>query len=90
MNKNSRALRKRFFQKKIPEYRKNPVLFAQEVLKFEPDEWQKDALMDLAENPKVAIKSGQGVGKTGLEAVALLWFLCCYPYPSLQNHYILY
>ena len=83
MNKNSRALRRRFFQKKIPEYRKDPVLFAQEVLKFEPDEWQKDALMDLAANPKVAIKSGQGVGKTGLEAVALLWFLCCYPYPRI-------
>ena len=83
MNKNSRALRRRFFQKKITEYRKDPVLFAQEVLKFEPDEWQKDALMDLAANPKVAIKSGQGVGKTGLEAVALLWFLCCYPYPRI-------
>lgn len=83
MNKNSRALRKRFFQKKIPEYRKNPVLFAKEVLLFEPDEWQRAALMDLAENPKVAIKSGQGVGKTGLEAVALLWFLCCHPYPRI-------
>lgn len=83
MNKNSRALRRRFFQKKIPEYRKNPVLFAREVLKFEPDEWQRQALMDLADNPKVAIKSGQGVGKTGLEAVALLWFLCCYPYPRI-------
>ena len=83
MNKDSRALRQQFFQKKIPEYRKDPVLFAQEVLKFEPDEWQEDALMDLAANPKVAIKSGQGVGKTGLEAVALLWFLCCYPYPRI-------
>ena len=83
MNKNSRDLRRRFFQKKIPEYRKDPVLFAREVLKFEPDEWQMDALMDLAANPKVAIKSGQGVGKTGLEAVALLWFLCCYPYPRI-------
>lgn len=83
INKNSRALRKKFFQKKIPIYRKNPVLFAQEVLLFEPDEWQRAALMDLAENPKVAIKSGQGVGKTGLEAVALLWFLCCYPYPRI-------
>ena len=80
MNKNSRMSRKKYFQKKIPEYRKNPVLFAREVLRFEPDEWQKIALMDLAANPKVAIKSGQGVGKTGLEAVALLWFLCCYPY----------
>lgn len=83
MNKNSRALRRRFFQKKIPEYCKEPVLFAREVLKFEPDEWQVDALMDLAANSKVAIKSGQGVGKTGLEAVALLWFLCCHPYPRI-------
>ncbi len=64
-------------------YRKNPVVFAKEVLLFEPDEWQRAALMDLAANPKVAIKSGQGVGKTGLEAVALLWFLCCYPYPRI-------
>ena len=47
------------------------MLFAREVLLFEPDEWQRKALMDLAENPKVAIKSGQGVGKTGMEAVAL-------------------
>ena len=39
--------------------------------------------MDLAGNPKVAIKSGQGVGKTGMEAVALLWFLSCFPYPRV-------
>ena len=83
MNKNSRILRKKFFQKKVPIYRKNPVLFAREVLLFEPDDWQKDSLMDLAESPKVAIKSGQGVGKTGMEAVALLWFICCYPYPRI-------
>ncbi len=83
MARDARALRKKFFQKRIPEYRKNPVLFAKEVLLFEPDEWQQEALMDLAQNPKVAIKSGQGVGKTGLEAVALLWFLCCFPYPRI-------
>lgn len=83
MSGDSRVLRRKFFQKKIPQYRKNPVLFAREVLQFEPDDWQKKALMDLAENPKVAIKSGQGVGKTSLEAVALLWFLCCYPYPRI-------
>ena len=81
--RSSRDLRKKFFQKRIPEYRKDPVLFAREVLLFEPDDWQKAALTDLAENPKVAIKSGQGVGKTGLEAVALLWFLCCFPYPRV-------
>lgn len=83
MNKNSRTLRMRFFHKRVPMYRKDPVAFAREVLVFEPDEWQKSALMDLAANPKVAIKSGQGVGKTGMEAVCLLWFLCCYPYPRI-------
>lgn len=83
MNKDLQILRKQFFQQRIPQYRKSPVLFAREVLLFEPDEWQQAALMDLAENAKVAIKSGQGVGKTGLEAVALLWFLCCYPYPRI-------
>ena len=83
MNKDLHILWKQFFQQRIPQYRKSPVLFAREVLLFEPDEWQQLALMDLAENPKVAIKSGQGVGKTGLEAVVLLWFLCCYPYPRI-------
>lgn len=83
MNKNSRTLRKRFFRERIPIYRKDPVLFAREVVRFEPDEWQRKSLMDLAENPKVTIKSGQGVGKTGLEAVALLWFLTCFLCPRV-------
>lgn len=54
------------------------MLFAQEVLLFEPDDWQKQALMDLAENPKVAIKSGQGVGKQ-------VWklLLCCGFYAAI-------
>lgn len=80
MNKNVALLRRRFFSERIPLYQKDPILFAREVLLFEPDIWQKEALSDLAENPKVAIKSGQGVGKTGIEAVALLWFLTCFPY----------
>ena len=83
MNKNSRIVRRKFFQERIPVYQQNPVIFAEEVLKFHPDKWQRESLMDLAESPKVAIKSGQGVGKTGMEAVALLWFLTCFPYPRV-------
>ena len=83
MNANAAILRRRFFKERIPLYQKNPILFAEEVLKFEPDIWQQEALKDLAETPKVAIKSGQGVGKTGMEAVALLWFLTCFPYPRI-------
>lgn len=83
MNTNARLLKRRFFTERMPLYRKNPVLFAREVLQFEPDDWQKAALADLADNPKVSIKSGQGVGKTGIEAVALLWFLTCFPFPRV-------
>lgn len=83
MNENAALIRRRFFSERIPRYRADPVLFAREVLRFEPDGWQKESLEDLAVVPKVAIKSGQGVGKTGVEAVALLWFLTCFPYPRV-------
>lgn len=78
-----REERRRFFGERIPVYRSEPVVFSQEVLRFEPDMWQRKALEDLAESPKVAIKSGQGVGKTALEASAFLWFLTCFPYPRV-------
>lgn len=65
---------------KIPIYQKNPVLFYKEVLGFFPDEWQEKAAFSLANNSKVSIRSGQGVGKTSLEAASLLWFLSCFPF----------
>jgi len=83
MNDIKRKARRRFFSQRIPRYRKGPVLYAREVLAFEPDNWQQEVLTDLAGNPKVAVKSGQGVGKTSAEAVALLWFLTCFPYPRV-------
>jgi len=63
-------------------YRKDPVLFAGEVIKYVPDQWQADTLHDLADPTcrRVSVRSGQGVGKTATEAVALLWFLSCFPY----------
>lgn len=72
-----------FLQESIPIWRKNPVVFFREVLDFEPDDWQRKAAMDLAKNPKVSIKSGQGVGKTGMEAATFLWFLSCFQYPRV-------
>ena len=63
---------------KVPEWRKKPVRFCRQALGFEPDPWQKEALNALRDRSRVAIKSGQGVGKTGVEACALLWFLVCH------------
>lgn len=71
--------RRDFITERIKLYRKNPVLFANEVVCFVPDEWQSGVLMDVATAPKVSVRSGQGVGKTSIEAVIALWFLSCFP-----------
>lgn len=72
-----------FIDESIPLWREDPVIFFREVLQFEPDGWQAEAARDVARSPKVSIKSGQGVGKTGLEAAIFLWFLVCFPYPRI-------
>ena len=72
-----------FLMESLPIWRENPVQYCKEVLTFIPDPFQAEALTDLANNSKVAIKSGQGVGKTGMEAAAFLWFLTCFEYPRI-------
>lgn len=83
LKKNKQLSRSDFFKIKSPQYRKDIALFAKEVLQFEPDEWQKAVFKDIAISNKVTVKSGQGVGKTSTEAVILLWFLCCFPFPRI-------
>lgn len=72
-----------FLEESIPLWRSDPVLFMREVLLFEPDDWQIKVAYDLRDYPRVSVKSGQGVGKTGEEAALLLWFLVCFPYPRI-------
>lgn len=69
-----------FFKQRLPLYQKDAVLFAKEVLQFKPDEWQQDVLRDLSSYNRVTVRSGQGVGKTGVEAITALWFLSCFPF----------
>jgi len=70
----------KFIRQRLPLWRSDPIRFADELLSFTPDDWQRDALLDLRDHKRVSIKSGQGVGKTGLEAVAFLWFFTCFSY----------
>lgn len=67
----------------VDQYWDNPVWFAEDMLGFYPDPWQKKVLMDLAQHPKVSVRSGQGVGKTGLESIAIIWYLCTRPFPKI-------
>ncbi|MFM2490833.1 DEAD/DEAH box helicase family protein [Enterococcus avium] len=67
----------------IDYYYDRPVEFCEDLLHLEPDDWQRSVLNDLSEHPKVSVRSGQGVGKTALEAGAILWFLTCRPYSKV-------
>lgn len=64
-------------------YWDDPVAFAEDMLDFKPDDKQAAIMMDVASYPKTSVRSGQGVGKTALEAVLVIWFLCCRPNPRV-------
>jgi hypothetical protein len=79
----TRAGRIKFFRKRQKIYRDDPVLFFREVLNFEPDDWQLDVANSITTHKRITVRSGQGVGKTALEAALLLWFLVCFPFPRI-------
>ena len=67
-------------------YRDDPVGFCTHVLGVESATRRSDGtpyqfaiLRDLAEHPRVIVKSGHGVGKSALDAWACLWWLCTRP-----------
>lgn len=75
-------------------YYDDPAAFLEDMLGIVCDEWQREVAADIVSYPKVAVKSGQGVGKTALEAGLILWFLVCRPYskviataPTMQQLY---
>jgi len=71
------------FKLRIPVYRKSPNTFFKEILNFTPDQWQMEVAQDIANHRFVSVRSGQGVGKTALEAAIALWFLSCFPFPRV-------
>lgn len=75
-------------------YYDDPAAFLEDMLDLQCDGWQREVAADVAVYPKVAVKSGQGVGKTALEAGFIIWFLVCRPYskviataPTMQQLY---
>lgn len=45
------------------------------VLEVEPDVWQSEALADIAEHDRIAIRSGHGVAKSAFLSWLILWWL---------------
>lgn len=59
----------------LERWRRDPVAFVDDVWGVELEAFQVEALRALADNRRVAVKSGHGVGKSALDAWAALWFL---------------
>ena len=57
----------------------DPVGFVVHELKAEPWEKQKEILEAVRDNPRVAVRSCNGSGKTYIAAHAVLWWLKCFP-----------
>jgi len=66
------------FETLLDEWRANPVMFAKDVLNVELDPLQQEILMALPDNDRLAVRSGNGPGKTFLSSIAALWFFCCF------------
>lgn len=57
----------------------DPILFVRKVLGVEPDAWQLDVLRASPTARQQAIVGSKGVGKTGVLAFLILWFLFTRP-----------
>ena len=71
------------FKAAVNHYLDHPADFVVDVIGAEPTPQQAQVLNALAHNTAVAVKSGHGIGKTSVEAWAVIWFLVLHPYAKV-------
>lgn len=64
-------------------YAVHPVEFVQDIIRATPDDKQAEILNSLVVNPMTSVRSGHGIGKSTVEAWAVIWFLVTHPYPKI-------
>lgn len=62
-------------QATVMRWRSDPIAFVREVLKAEPDNWQREALEAYATHDRISIRSGHGVGKSTLFSWIILHYV---------------
>ncbi|HEV2080578.1 MAG TPA: hypothetical protein VGR19_11870 [Allosphingosinicella sp.] len=50
---------------------------------MKPADWQDEVGLSLMENKRTAVGAGHGIGKTGLGAAAIHWFISTRPHPAI-------
>jgi len=69
--------------KVIKEFWDDRVGFAKYIIGITPTDQQAEALSLLDKHPNVTIKSGHGTGKSSTEAIAILHYMSCRPFPKI-------
>lgn len=64
-------------------YADHPVEFVEDLIGVKPDDIQADILNSLAHNPMTSVRSGHGIGKSAVEAWAIIWFMATRPFPKI-------
>lgn len=64
-------------------YAVHPVEFVYDIIRATPDDKQAEILNSLVVNPMTSVRSGHGIGKSTVEAWAVIWFLVTHPYPKI-------
>lgn len=64
-------------------YNSHPVEFVEDVIGAKPDPEQAKILRSLAQNTMTSVRSGHGVGKSTVEAWAVIWFMTTRPFPKI-------
>ena len=64
-------------------YAYDPAAWAEDIIGFTPDVWQREAMDRFINDRFLAIGTGTGVGKTAWLAVMILFFLSTRPFPKV-------
>ena len=64
-------------------YANHPVEFVEDVIGAKPDKEQAKILNSIVRNQMTSVRSGHGIGKSAVEAWAVIWFITTHPYPKI-------
>lgn len=57
--------------------------YRRDILGMQPADWQDRVGLSLQDNKRTAVGAGHGIGKTGLGAAAIHWFISTRPHPAI-------
>ena len=64
-------------------YAEHPVEFTQDIIRVNPDPIQQMILRSVVDHKMTSVRSGHGIGKSAVEAWAVIWFICTRSHPKI-------